>query len=80
MNNNNLDFSSFFLQLYSVVLLLKDFNNTDLMQELQRQDSEYLGKIIEQNNEIIKLLKKGENNGWSFKKVVWRFKGVLKKF
>ena len=63
MNNNNLDFSSFFLQLYSVVLLLKDFNNTDLMQELQRQDSEYLGKIIEQNNEIIKLLKKGENNG-----------------
>ena len=73
MNNNNLDFSSFFLQLYSVVLLLKDFNNTDLMQELQRQDSEYLGKIIEQNNEIIKLLKEGENNGWSFKKVVWRF-------
>lgn len=62
-NNNNLDFSSFFLQLYSIVLLLKDFNNTDLMQELQRQDSEYLGKIIEQNNEIIKLLKKGENNG-----------------
>lgn len=62
-NNNNLDISSFFLQLYSIVLLLKDFNNSDLMQELQRQDSEYLGKIIEQNNEIIKLLKKGENDG-----------------
>ena len=62
-NNNNLDISSFFLQLYSIVLLLKDFNNSDLMQELQKQDSDYLEKIIEQNNEIIKLLKKGEKDG-----------------
>jgi hypothetical protein len=33
------------------------------MQELQKQDSDYLEKIIEQNNEIIKLLKKGEKDG-----------------
>ena len=57
MNNNFINNSSFLLQLYSVLLLLQDFNNTDLMNELQRQDNEYLEKIIEQNNEIINLLK-----------------------
>ncbi|MBQ5474451.1 MAG: hypothetical protein IIT65_07050 [Lachnospiraceae bacterium] len=57
MNNNFVNNSSFLLQLYSVLLLLQDFNNTDLMNELQRQDNEYLEKIIEQNNEIINLLK-----------------------
>ena len=54
---NNLDLTSLILQLYSVILLLQDFNNTDLMQELQKQDSEYLEKIIKQNEEILKLLK-----------------------
>ena len=54
---NNLDVSSLILQLYSVVLLLQDYNNSDLMQELQNQDSNYLQKIIEQNEEIINLLK-----------------------
>ena len=29
----------------------------DLMQELQTQDEKYLKKIIEQNDEIIRLLK-----------------------
>ena len=56
---NNLDVSSLILQLYSVVLLLQDYNNRDLMQELQNQDSNYLQKIIEQNEEILTLLKKG---------------------
>ena len=59
---NNLDITSLILQLYSVILLLQDFNNTDLMQELQRQDKEYLEKIIQQNTEIISLLKKGGKN------------------
>lgn len=31
--------------------------------ELQEQTNIYLKKIIEQNEEIINLLKKGENNG-----------------
>ena len=57
---NNLDMSSLILQLYSVVLLLQDYNNSDLMQELQRQDSNYLEKIIKQNEEIITLLRKEE--------------------
>lgn len=56
---NNLDLTSLVLQLYSIILLLQDFNNTDLMQELQNQDEIYFKKIIEQNNQIIALLKKG---------------------
>ena len=54
---NNLDATSLILQLYSLILLIQDYNNSDLMQELQRQDSDYLEKIIKQNKEIITLLK-----------------------
>lgn len=60
---NNLDKKSFMLQLYSVILLLKDFNNADLMQELCNQDEIYLKHIIKQNEEIINLLKEGGNYG-----------------
>lgn len=59
MKTNPIDMTSLFLQLYSLILLLQDFNNTDLMNELQKQDSEYLEKIIQQNEEIIRLLKEG---------------------
>lgn len=45
------------LQTLSLEILFKDYNNRDLMQELQTQDEKYLKKIIEQNKEIIKLLK-----------------------
>ena len=48
---------SLILQALSLEILFRDYNNSDLMQELQRQDSEYLEKIIEQNEEILKLLK-----------------------
>jgi hypothetical protein len=60
---NNLDLTSLILQLYSVILLLQDYNNNDLMNELQWQDSEYLEKIIKQNERIIELLEKGGSNG-----------------
>ena len=64
MRNKNLDATSLILQLYSVILLLQDYNNRDLMQELQMQDKNYLEKIIQQNNEILNILKrKEENNG-----------------
>ena len=59
---NNLDLTSLILQLYSVILLLQDFNNTDLMRELQKQDSEYLEKIIKQNKEILEILKRKEGH------------------
>ena len=45
------------LQDLSLEILFKDYNNSDLMQELQTQDEKYLKKIIEQNNEILRLLK-----------------------
>lgn len=57
---NRIDNLSLILQALNLELLFKDYNNTDLMQELQKQDKEYLEKIIEQNKEIISLLKKGE--------------------
>ena len=50
---------SLILQALSLQILFRDFNNVDLMQELQRQDNEYLDKIIKQNDEIIKLFKEG---------------------
>ena len=55
---NNLDMTSLILQLYSVILLLQDYNNRDLMQELQNQDEKYLKQIINNQNEILNLLRK----------------------
>lgn len=51
------------LQTLSLEILFKDYNNGDLMQELQKQDKEYLEKIIKQNEEILTLLRKEKNNG-----------------
>jgi len=59
MKNNAIDMTSLILQIYSLIIIMQDFNNTDLMQELQKQDKEYLEKIIQQNEEIIRLLKEG---------------------
>ncbi len=41
---------------------IKQSSNDDIMRALDNQDKNYLKTIIEQNNEIIKLLKKGDNN------------------
>ena len=59
MKNNSIDIASLVLQIYNLILIMQDFNNNDLMQELQRQDKEYLDKIIKQNEQIIQLLTKG---------------------
>ena len=64
MKNNQLDMASLVLQIYNLILLMQDFNNKDLMQELQTQDEVYLKKIIQQHEEIIKLLKeRSDKNG-----------------
>ena len=60
---NNLDAASLILQVYNLILLMQDFNNRDLMNELQTQDEMYLKKIIKQNEEIKELLKGSENSG-----------------
>ena len=60
MNNNFTNNLALVFQALSLQLLFQDFNNTDLMRELQKQDSEYLEKIIEQNEKIIELLERRE--------------------
>ena len=60
MKNNTVDNLSLVLQVLSLEILFRDYNNSDLMQELQRQDSEYLEKIIKQNKEILEILKRKE--------------------
>ena len=60
MRNNSIDIASLVLQIYNLILLMQDFNNTDLMQELQKQDNEYFQKIIKNQEEILTLLRKEE--------------------
>lgn len=57
MNNNYANNIALLLQALSLEILFKDYNNSDLMQELRLQDEQYLKKIINQNEEILKLLK-----------------------
>ena len=59
---NNIDITSLFLQALSLEILFKDYNNSDLMNELQHQNKDYLEKIIEQNKIIMELLEKGSEN------------------
>lgn len=40
---------------------LKQTSNDELLKELKLQDTEYLQKIISQNEEILKLMKGGKN-------------------
>jgi hypothetical protein len=58
--NNAVDNLSLILQMISLEILFRDYNNGDLMQELQNQDNNYLERIIEQNDEILKILKERE--------------------
>ena len=56
MRNSTVDNLSLVLQALSLEILFKDYNNGDLMQELQTQDEKYLKRIIQQNEEIINIL------------------------
>ena len=61
---NTVDNLSLILQALSLEILFRDYNNSDLMQELQNQDTNYLEKIIKQNNEILRILnERSETNG-----------------
>ena len=62
MNNNFANNLGLILQALSLQILFQDYNNTDLMQELQTQDEKYFKKIIEQNEKIISLLERRETN------------------
>lgn len=58
----SVDNLSLILQALSLEILFRDYNNYDLMQELQNQDTNYLQKIISQNEEILNLLKERSNS------------------
>lgn len=60
---SQVDNLSLILQALSLQILFQDYNNFDLMQELQNQDEKFLKKIIEQNDKIISLLERRETNG-----------------
>lgn len=53
---NKLDSISLILQALSLELLFKDYNNTDLMNELQMQDEKYLKEILENQRKILEIL------------------------
>ena len=53
---NNLENFSNWLQIFSFLILIEDFNNTDLMKYLEHQDN-LLNTIIKQNKQIIKAMK-----------------------
>ena len=58
MNNNDLiNKLGLILQALSLQILFQDYNNADLMQELQKQDTQYFEKIITNQEKILKLLK-----------------------
>jgi hypothetical protein len=58
---NTIDTTSLILQALSLQILFRDYNNSDLMQELQTQDEKYLKKIMEQNEKILELLERRKN-------------------
>lgn len=60
---NSVDNLALVLQMLSLEILFRDYNNSDLMNELQNQDERYLKKIIKQNDEIINLLREEANYG-----------------
>jgi len=59
---NRIDNLSLILQALSLEILFKDYNNSDLMNELQMQDEKYLKQILKNQEEILKLLKERSNN------------------
>ena len=53
---NQLTLLDTFLQIMTMFMVSEDATNNDLMSELQRQDREYLEKIIENQNQILSML------------------------
>ena len=63
MNRNDLiNKLGLILQTLSLEILFRDYNNTDLMQELQKQDTQYFDKIIKNQEEILSMLKERRSN------------------
>ncbi len=57
---NRMNISSFLLEIMTVLMVMADATNNDLMNELQKQDREYLEKIIRNQEKILEKLAKLE--------------------
>ena len=68
MKSSVVDNLSLVLQALSLQILFQDYNNSDLMQELQKQDTQYFEKIIKNQEEILTLLRKEDNNAREIRK------------
>lgn len=55
-----MNISSFLLEIMTVLMVMADATNNDLMNELQKQDREYLEKIIRNQEKILEKLAKLE--------------------
>lgn len=53
---NQLTLLDTFLQIMTMAMVSEDATNNDLMSELQKQDRDYLEKIIENQNQILSML------------------------
>ena len=68
MNQRDLSFYDrmqtleFVLQILTLMWASEDVTNNALYEELQKQDREYLQRIIEQNNEILEYLSNIHND------------------
>ena len=59
---NRIDNLSLVLQALSLEILFRDYDNKDLMNELQNQDRNYLERILKNQEKIIKILNEGSEN------------------
>ena len=58
---NSLTLTEFFMQYLTLVLSMQDYTNTDIVNELQKQNKEYLETVITNQQKILNLLQDLQN-------------------
>lgn len=58
---NRMNISGFLLEVMTVLMVMADATNNELMEELQKQDREYLTTIIQNQEKILDRLAKLES-------------------
>ena len=53
---DNLALHAAALQMINLLLIVGDVSNNDIMEALQQENKEYMEKIIDQNNRILRIL------------------------
>lgn len=60
---NSVDTIALILQAISLEILFRDYNNKDLMQELQHQDVNYFQRILKNQEQMLSILRKENTDG-----------------